>query len=239
MNFSDFSLKSKPAVRYQVDNLRSICEQFQILLEGYRGLAKGLTRIKSPSDGDDISERSSKVWSGKKQDNNLRGEMMKSKRGFTLVEILIVVVILGILAAIVIPQFTGASTEAKLSSLVSDLQTIRSQIELYKLQHNEVIPSMALVAFGGEQVNGLTGCTLVDGTQVAEGTDDSYGPYLMKMPTNQFNNSSLVDSSGTAGDGGTGAGALGWEYDTTTGEIWPDYVDADGDAASDGDENTY
>ncbi len=39
--------------------------------------------------------------------------MMKAKSGFTLVEILIVVVILGILAAIVIPQFTEASTEAK------------------------------------------------------------------------------------------------------------------------------
>ena len=49
---------------------------------------------------------------------------MRANRGFTLVEILIVVVILGILAAIVIPQFTEASTEAKLSSLCSDLQTI-------------------------------------------------------------------------------------------------------------------
>ncbi|MHC4363321.1 MAG: type IV pilin protein, partial [Planctomycetota bacterium] len=42
---------------------------------------------------------------------------MKAQSGFTLVEILIVVVILGILAAIVIPQFTDASTEAKMSSL--------------------------------------------------------------------------------------------------------------------------
>ena len=65
---------------------------------------------------------------------------MKAKSGFTLVEILIVVVILGILAAIVIPQFTSASTEAKESSLVSNLQTIRSQIELYKIQHNDILP---------------------------------------------------------------------------------------------------
>ncbi|MFQ6036674.1 MAG: type II secretion system protein, partial [Sedimentisphaerales bacterium] len=68
---------------------------------------------------------------------------MKAKSGFTLVEILIVVVILGILAAIVIPQFTEASTEAKLNSLMSDLQTFRSQIELYKVQHNDNPPTAA------------------------------------------------------------------------------------------------
>ncbi|MHC4765507.1 MAG: type IV pilin protein, partial [Planctomycetota bacterium] len=53
------------------------------------------------------------------------------RQGFTLIEILIVVVILGILAAIVIPQFTDASQEAAASNLRSQLQTIRSQIELY------------------------------------------------------------------------------------------------------------
>lgn len=51
---------------------------------------------------------------------------MKTRKGFTLVEILIVVVILGILAAIVIPQFTNASEEAKQNSLRSNLQSIRA-----------------------------------------------------------------------------------------------------------------
>src|SRR5712671_3629272 len=62
------------------------------------------------------------------------------KSGFTLVEILIVVIILGILAAIVIPQFTNASQDARESSLLSQLQTLRSQIELYKLQHKDKLP---------------------------------------------------------------------------------------------------
>jgi prepilin-type N-terminal cleavage/methylation domain-containing protein len=59
-----------------------------------------------------------------------------AKRAFTLIEILIVVVILGILAAIVIPQFTDASEDAAESAARSTLQTARSQIELYKFKEN-------------------------------------------------------------------------------------------------------
>src|SRR5438045_2522947 len=61
------------------------------------------------------------------------------KSGFTLVEILIVVIILGILAAIVIPQFTNASQDARKNSLTSQLQTVRSQLELEKLQNRDVV----------------------------------------------------------------------------------------------------
>ena len=64
------------------------------------------------------------------------------RSGFTLVEILIVVIILGILAAIVIPQFTGASQDARKSNLASQVQTLKSQIELYRLQHNEMLPDL-------------------------------------------------------------------------------------------------
>src|SRR3954447_8781241 len=68
------------------------------------------------------------------------------KGGFTLVEILIVVIILGILAAIVIPQFTSASQEARKKSLTSQLQTLRSQIELHKLQHLDALPTGLVAA---------------------------------------------------------------------------------------------
>ena len=61
---------------------------------------------------------------------------MKKRNGFTLIEILMVVAILGILAAVVIPQFANESEKAKMSTLLSDLQTIRAQIQFYKMQHN-------------------------------------------------------------------------------------------------------
>ncbi len=70
------------------------------------------------------------------------------KRAFTLIEILIVVVILGILAAIVIPQFTDASDEAMDANIRTQLQTIRSQIQLYNVQNPATMYDSFLVAPG-------------------------------------------------------------------------------------------
>src|SRR5256714_15253863 len=96
--------------------------------------------------------------------------MTRLKRtGFTLVEILIVVIILGILAAIVIPQFTNASQDARESSLLSQLQTLRSQIELYKLQHKDKLPDLVT------NWNPMTTKTKIDG---GAGGPLDYGPYM-------------------------------------------------------------
>lgn len=139
---------------------------------------------------------------------------MRAKSGFTLVEILIVVVILGILAAIVIPQFTEASTEAKTSSLCTDLQTMRSQIELYKIQHNDDLPGSGTASL----VDALTGQTNIAG---AAGTD--YGPYLQKIPMNQFNDLDTIREE--AGVSTAGAGTHGWVFNTGTGAFHADTAD--------------
>jgi general secretion pathway protein G len=124
--------------------------------------------------------------------------MRTTRKAFTLVEILIVVIILGILAAIVIPQFTEASNDARLSSLTSDLQTVRGQLELYKVQHLDTYP--ALATFEAQ----MTGTTDIAGD--TDGTD--FGPYLHRIPTNPFTNGN--DVSAPDGDGD-------WEYNETTG----------------------
>jgi len=153
-----------------------------------------------------------------------RGIKMKAKRGFTLVEILIVVVILGILAAIVIPQFTEASSEAKVSSLVSNLQTVRSQIELYKIQHNDDLPGTYTgVDFTTALLNKSNQSGLINNT------DGRYGKYLQKMPANPFVDDPCVAVTVRVGTN-PGAGTAGWCYDDTTGAFNADDegVTADG-----------
>src|SRR5262245_25153951 len=85
-------------------------------------------------------------------------------RGFTLVELLIVVIILGILAAIVAPQFTSASGDASLSAMTSDLALLRRQLELYRAQHNGIYPRLAQFAAQ------MTAKTKVDGTATGSPT---------------------------------------------------------------------
>lgn len=138
---------------------------------------------------------------------------MKAKSGFTLVEILIVVVILGILAAIVIPQFTSASTEAKESALVSDLQAIRSQIELYKIHHNDNLPGTQA---GNDFETAMTNKTNVDG-EVGTGAGYRFGKYMQRIPDNPF--CGTVGAENTVTDGGSatapGDDSSGWWFVTS------------------------
>ena len=137
------------------------------------------------------------------------------KTGFTLVEILIVVIILGILAAIVIPQFTNASQDARESSLLSQLQTLRSQIELYKLQHHDALPDLVT------NWDPMTTATNSLGAAATLPTD-SFGPYMQSAPTNPINTLSTVTNGNTAL--AAAAADCGFIYDYNagagTGRIW-------------------
>ena len=129
------------------------------------------------------------------------------------------------MAAIVIPQFTEASNDARNSALVSDLQTMRSQIELYKVQHGERLPCLAAdgvtVDFAANTMLRLTGSTDQLGNIVAAGTAGSFGPYLQRMPTNAFataNGDQISVVTLAAGVAHPAAdNAIGWWINTTTG----------------------
>jgi prepilin-type N-terminal cleavage/methylation domain-containing protein len=132
------------------------------------------------------------------------------RSGFTLVELLIVVLILAILAAVVIPQFANASADAKESSLRSNLATIRQAISLYRVQHDETYPGQ-----GGwsEFVTQLTTGTLADGTPGSK-----YGPYLRTgFPDNPVTATGTGKTVTTMPSGPSGSEA--WIYCTTDGQL--------------------
>src|SRR5688572_19431504 len=117
----------------------------------------------------------------------------RSGRGFTLVEILIVVVILGILASLVVPQFSNASQQAKENTLKDELRYLRTQVTVFRAQHRDIpaghpggVTSAPPTA--AEFVQQMTLYTDEACNINATGSDVyRYGPYLTKMPANAIN----------------------------------------------------
>ena len=130
------------------------------------------------------------------------------------------------MAAIVIPTFQGNVATAKESASKTNLMTIRTQIELYKLQHNGVTPGY--VNGSGDPTPPvplqLIGTTTVVG-QASPSTVPAdpflYGPYLKKIPKNPFNNLSTIAyvDVGTAFSAAVNGTSSGWLYKKETGEI--------------------
>lgn len=123
-----------------------------------------------------------------------------NRRAFTLIEILIVVVILGILGALVYPQFANARADAADKAARTQLQSLRSQVEMYKVQHGGTLPDLIT------NWNPLTTATVYNSKTV--------GPYLPRAPRNGFNNlSNVVDGDGS----GPASSAAGFVYDYAAG----------------------
>src|SRR5438105_1746450 len=117
-------------------------------------------------------------------------------RAFTLIEILLVVVILGILGALIYPHFANARADAADKAARTQLQSLRSQIEMYKVQHGGGLPDLVT------NWNPLINATVYNNKTV--------GPYLPRAPKNNFNNmSSVVDGDGSA----PAASPAGFVYD--------------------------
>ena len=138
------------------------------------------------------------------------------RNAFTLIEVLIVVIIMAVLAATIIPQFSSSTTDAKDSSLKFNLHTIRSQVEMYKAHHLNTVP--VLTTF----VDQMTKPTNVDGA--ITGSNLIYGPYFQgQVPANPFNGSNALVAVATAGKEPTAvvAGGAGWQYDESNGGFFP------------------
>jgi general secretion pathway protein G len=148
-----------------------------------------------------------------------------STAGFTLVEILIVVVILGILSAVVIPQFSNASQTARENTLKDDLRYLRVQVSVFMAQHEDVPPGYP----GGNVAAQPTEADFI--AQITKPTDAKcgisnkadaqykYGPYLQKMPRNPMNEKSTVLVLGDGQAIPEADGSTGWIYQPETQKI--------------------
>jgi type II secretion system protein G len=62
---------------------------------------------------------------------------MRSRKGLTLIELLIVVIILGALAAIAIPRISTSATTAKSNACKTNVDTLNTALEMYKMDHTD------------------------------------------------------------------------------------------------------
>ncbi|WP_428388648.1 type II secretion system protein [Mucisphaera sp.] len=104
------------------------------------------------------------------------------KHAFTLVEILIVVVILGILAAVVIPQFSDAATEAKVAASAANVRAISGRIAVYHAEHGAFPPTIQDEWFVGS-VDSPIGDSLADAVGVdASNNSDKWHTIAKGVP---------------------------------------------------------
>jgi len=158
---------------------------------------------------------------------------MKRARAFTLVEILIVVVLLAVLAAIVLPSLSKGTTMAKESALASELGMLRRFVLIYASQHLEVAPGYP----NGNAAAAPTNAAFTDqamlssnasGLTAAVGTPGfTYGPYLSRIPANPFNGKDTVEMlANGAAFPAAADNSHGWICKPQTGEIRSDNTGA-------------
>jgi prepilin-type N-terminal cleavage/methylation domain-containing protein len=156
------------------------------------------------------------------------------KKAFSLVELIIVVTILGILASIVVPTFQGHITQAKETAAKDNLKVIRTQIEVYKMQHKDVPPgyisgSGAPTALLALQFTATTTETGAVSTSTIPAGAYVNGPYLKKIPENPYNKLSTITyvADGTAFATAVDGTSSGWLYKKETAEFKLNWTGSD------------
>ena len=161
----------------------------------------------------------------------------RNQDGFTLVELLIVVIILAILAAIIVPQFSAATDDATQSAYDTNIANVRAAIDLYRQQHNAYPGAATSTGACPAGMANQAGAADSEAAFLAQlrfytnsagvacnGTDATfrYGPYLKDdLPVNPLGdpaiNTVTIVTAGLLGM--TSGGSEGWRFDTVTGEF--------------------
>ncbi len=144
---------------------------------------------------------------------------MKRPNGFTLIELVVVIMILGILAGIAAPKLLGVSSDARESSLKQTLSVVRDAIELYAANNNGALPP----------------CTAT-GADFRAALKDYIRGDFPDAPVGAAGNNGVMPS-GTAGNyTPITPGLRGWLFNTEDGKFIANTYAADSDGV---DYNTY
>ena len=155
----------------------------------------------------------------------------QKQAGFTLIEMLIVIVVLGIMAMIIVPQIRISSEDATLRTFQTNLNMLRKAVDLYYHYHDNTYPgyndtsgilanpATCRTAFIAQ----LAKYTAIDGTvSNTKDTTHKFGPYLRGnvLPTNPYNEkNSVICNDETDITVRVSGGAFGWKFYTRTGVL--------------------
>jgi general secretion pathway protein G len=140
------------------------------------------------------------------------------KSAFTVIETLVLAIIVGVLAATIIPQFSQSAREAKMSNLKFNLRIMRSRLETYKEEHAGVYPPAADSAGFSDQMTQRS-----NRNAAPNSASGACGPYLEgSLPVNPFNGSSSVAIlQGDAEPNAATGSDDGWQYNAKHGWFYP------------------
>jgi len=142
------------------------------------------------------------------------------RQAFTLIEVLIVVIIMAVLAATIIPQFSTSTEDAKTGQLEFNLHAMKAQLQMYRMHHNGNYPTLAKFPEQMTQASNIDG----DATGLTP-----YGPYITDdIPANAYNGSNALVAVAAAGTKPVAvvAGGAGWQYDESNGGIYANNEEA-------------
>jgi prepilin-type N-terminal cleavage/methylation domain-containing protein len=150
----------------------------------------------------------------------LENQKLKIAGAFSLIEMLIVMAIIGILAAIVLPEFQDRTTEARQSTVRDNLRILRKAIELYAFQHNGIPPG-----YPGNNPTAVPD----EATLIAQLVD---GHLINQIPENSFNGLSTIQVlANGAPFPAVATDASGWIYQPQTKNFRLDHAGADSKGA--------
>jgi competence protein ComGC len=156
----------------------------------------------------DQIEAQAKNWSAFL--NDMGGRIMKEKTRSSCVELITITMVLSVVALTSVPKFIEASVESKTCELIDGLQKMRSQLDFYRAQHENSLPSVdSFESFKRAMTR----------------KEGQYGPYVEKIPVNPFNNLNTVRFDGEP----AGSGAAGWRLNTRSGLFQADDCTAHAD----------